>query len=59
MPEAKISATALTLAILSLPLLGVYSDTGIPILLSSNINGVPAAFASTINASGSYSWYIS
>ena len=58
-PDANRSATALTLAILSLPLLGVYSDTGIPICLNSNINGIPAALPSTIKASGCHSLYIS
>ena len=55
MPDANRSDTALTLEILSFPLLGVYSDTGMPIALSSNIRGVPAAFASTMQASGSNS----
>ena len=54
-PEANKSDTALTLDILSFPRLGVYSCTGIPIALNSNIKGVPAAFASTIHASGLYS----
>ena len=58
-PDANKSATALTRAILSLPLVGVYSATGIPIALSSKINGVPAALASTIKASGFASMYIS
>ena len=54
MPEANRSLTALTLAILSLPLDGVNSLTGMPICRNSKISGEPAAFASTMQASGSH-----
>ena len=58
-PDANISATEFTLEILSFPRVGVYSCTGIPILLNSNTSGAPEALASTIQASGSHSVYIS
>ena len=55
LPEANKSVTEFIRAILSLPLVGVNSDTGMPILRNSKIKGLPAAFASTIKTSGSHS----
>ena len=55
LPDANKSATAFRRAILSLPLLGTYSWTGMPICRSSKTSGAPDALASTIRQSGSHS----